>query len=121
MAKERCCIGRGVAAVRHNSGSRSYTYYCMQSLKPQLAAFEAEGTVFGSIGRDEFKLLKVPSAPNRAVRSFESQVYAIDERIEKSYSESLTLTSLRDLLLPRLISGKLRLSTTANAAEGAKQ
>ena len=33
MVKEKCSIGRGVAAIRHKSGSRSYTYYTMQSLQ----------------------------------------------------------------------------------------
>lgn len=32
MATEKSAIGRGVAAVRHKSGSRSYTYYAMHSL-----------------------------------------------------------------------------------------
>ena len=27
MVKEKCCIGRGVAAIRHKTESRSYTYY----------------------------------------------------------------------------------------------
>ncbi|MFM2303656.1 MAG: hypothetical protein RLZZ135_1066 [Cyanobacteriota bacterium] len=27
MANQQCCIGRGVAAIRHKQGSRSYTYY----------------------------------------------------------------------------------------------
>lgn len=120
MAKERCCIGRGVAAIRHKSRSSSYTYYCLRSLKAQLETFEAGGTVFGSIARDEFGLLKVPRVPDQAVRKFEDQVHAIDESIEKNYNESLTLASLRDLLLPRLISGKLPLSIRVGPTEREK-
>src|SRR5919197_516567 len=48
MASEHCAIGRGVAAARHKTGSRSYSYQFMQSLKDVFARFEAEGTVFGS-------------------------------------------------------------------------
>ena len=33
MAAERCAVGRGVAAIRHKSGSRSFTYYAMGFLK----------------------------------------------------------------------------------------
>jgi type I restriction enzyme S subunit len=45
MAESVCCVGRGVAAVRHKTGSRSYTYYAMRSLKSYFERFESEGTV----------------------------------------------------------------------------
>ena len=41
MAMERCCVGRGVAGIRHKSGSRSYTYYAMHTLSDRFARFEA--------------------------------------------------------------------------------
>lgn len=58
MAEDRCCVGRGVAAVRHKSGSRSYTYYFMRSLESEFASFEAEGTVFGSVSKADFHKIK---------------------------------------------------------------
>ena len=36
MAWERCCVGRGLAALRHKSGSASYTYYALRSLQAEL-------------------------------------------------------------------------------------
>jgi type I restriction enzyme S subunit len=45
MAWEQCCIGRGVAAVRHKSGSRSFTYYALGSLEGTLREYEHTGTV----------------------------------------------------------------------------
>jgi type I restriction enzyme, S subunit len=59
MAGERSCVGRGIAAIRHKSGSRSYTYYTMQLLETDFARFEAEGTVFGSINKADFSRLMV--------------------------------------------------------------
>ena len=47
MANEECCIGRGVAAVRHKSGAPSFTYHSMANLYPDFARFEAEGTGVG--------------------------------------------------------------------------
>jgi type I restriction enzyme S subunit len=35
MAAEDCAIGRGVAAVRHKTGGRSFTYYSMRSLEEE--------------------------------------------------------------------------------------
>jgi len=51
MAYETCCVGRGVAAVRHKSRSRSYTYYAMLALGERFKSYEAEGTVFGAINK----------------------------------------------------------------------
>lgn len=66
MAFEPCCVGRGVASVRHLSGSRSYTYYSMQSLRDTFKQFEAEGTVFGAIGKKDFHSTRWVSPPRQA-------------------------------------------------------
>jgi type I restriction enzyme, S subunit len=65
MAFEECAIGRGVAAVLHKTGSRSYTYQFMHSLAAVFARFEADGTVFGFIGKKDFHSIAciVPPPP----------------------------------------------------------
>lgn len=57
IANERCAVGRGVAAIRHRSGSRSFTYYSMNHLGAHFGQFEAEGTVFGCINKADFERL----------------------------------------------------------------
>src|SRR5690606_23667137 len=54
MASERCAIGRGVAAVRHSTGARSYTFQAMKEAGHLFAKFNAEGTVFGAINKKDF-------------------------------------------------------------------
>jgi type I restriction enzyme S subunit len=110
VAAERCCIGRGVAASRHKSGSRSYTHYFMHSIKEVFNRFEAEGTVFGSIGKKDFHSIRCVMPPTRVVDSFERLAAPIDERIANYDRGARTLGALRDTLLPKLISGQLRLS-----------
>ena len=56
MADTRCCIGRGVAAARHKTGSRSYTYYFMRSIEEVFDRFEAEGTVLAQSVRKTFTI-----------------------------------------------------------------
>jgi len=108
MATEKCSVGRGVAAVRHKSGSRSYTYYFMRSLEADFACFEAEGTVFGSINKADFHAIKRAAPPSDLVDAFEKMVFPMDQRIENNEKQSRTLTALRDALLPKLLSGELR-------------
>ena len=108
MALERCCIGRGVAAVRHPGGNRSYAYYAMQSLRTTFERYETGGTVFGSIGKREFAAVPLLLPPNDAIAQFEALCAPIDNRIKAAEGETRTLTALRDTLLPRLLSGEVR-------------
>jgi type I restriction enzyme S subunit len=114
MAWEPCCVGRGVAAIRHNSGSRSFTYYAMDSIRDDLKAFEHTGTVFGAINKDHFGKLKVCAPTPRVVELFERTVGPFDDLIRVNEGESASLTALRDLLLPQLMSGKIRVKDAEN-------
>lgn len=109
MAAERCSVGRGVAAVRHKSGSRSYTYYYMSSLRRVFDRFEAEGTVFGSISKKDFHAIARVVPPASLVSEFERMLYPVDESIFVRTQQIETLSTLRDALLPKLISGELRI------------
>ena len=114
MVAEKCAIGRGVAAIRHKTGSRSYTYYSMHMLKEEFNRFEAEGTVFGSINKADFQALKVKIPPPDKVLEFEEICYPIDQQVENNKKQSYTLASLRDALLPRLMSGEMRVRDSVN-------
>ena len=120
MANEECCIGRGVAAVRHKSGATSFTYHSMASLFPDFARFEAEGTVFGSINKDSFEKLRFVIPPQEIVAAYERQVGCLDEQIRILENQSRTLANLRDALLPMLLAGKLRIATGALTRGAAK-
>lgn len=119
MAMARCCIGRGVAGIRHKSGSRSYTYYAMHTLSDRFARFEAEGTVFGAINKKQFEGLRWLSPGENLVDEFEQIAFAFDEKIENNTNEIETLNTLRDTLLPKLISGELRVRDAEKLVEEA--
>jgi len=107
MALEKCGVGRGVAAIRHRSGSRSYTYYAIRSLTDVFSDFEAEGTVFGCINKEDFHRIKVVVPPKQLVLEFEKTAFPADQTIECQVLESQTLATTRDALLPKLISGEM--------------
>ena len=117
MATEHCAIGRGVAAARHKTGSRSYTYQFMQSIEEVFARFEAEGTVFGSIGKKDFHAIACVNAPRELVLAYEARVSPLDDRVEVNERESRTLSILRDTLLPKLVSGEIRVKSQACEAK----
>jgi len=117
MASEDCAIGRGVAAVRHKTGSRSYSYQFMKSIKEVFARFEAEGTVFGSIGKKDFHAIPCVNPPRDLVLTYEARVSPLEDRIEVNERENRTLAAIRDALLPKLLSGEIRIKDAEKFVE----
>ena len=109
MAWEQCCIGRGVGALRHWSGSSSFTYYSARAMQPELQQYEHTGTVFGAITGKQFQALPVVAPPTVLVAAFETLVLPSDEHIRSNTGEARTLATQRDALLPKLVSGEVRL------------
>ena len=70
MAWERCCIGRGVAALRHKSGASSFTYHSSQSMKPEIQVYEQTGTVFGAITKKQFESVPFLDPQRQLLHSF---------------------------------------------------
>ena len=109
MALERCCVGRGVAALRHKSGSVSFTYYSAWAIQQDLQQFEHTGTVFGAINKNQFESLKTIEPAPEMVRVFNEYIGLVDHRIRESFFETRTLNQTRGLLLPKLMSGEIRI------------
>lgn len=116
IANERCAVGRGVAAIRHRSGSRSFTYYSMNHLGAHFGQFEAEGTVFGCINKADFERLPFVVPVPDILAVFDRIVSPLDDRLETNERQSLILASIRDALLPKLISGELRVKDAERIA-----
>ena len=113
MAWEECCIGRGVAALRHYSGSTSFTYYSICALQEEIHQYEHTGTVFGAINKRQFESLLVIEPPAELVDCYESRIQSLDQRIRLYVSNSRTLTDRRDTLLMKLVSGEYRVGESS--------
>ena len=105
QASERCCIGRGLAAISSRTGAVSFCYYYCHQLKADFLEYNSEGTVFGSINSKQLKALKLKIPPIGLVEKFENEVAVIDKTIMLNSYQVKTLVVLRDSLLPKLISG----------------
>ena len=110
MAYEDCCIGRGLASVRHKRDYTSYTFYKVRSLKDDFDSFEQQGTVFGAIGKDDFNNIDTLIPSERAIQEFEHTAKPIDDKIFANSIQIRTLSRLRDALLPKLVSGEIRVN-----------
>ena len=107
IANERCCIGRGLAAI----GSKcypSYILYLVKSLKSVFEQYNGEGTVFGSINKKTLEGLRIIVPEIKYIERFEKVANPLDGQIRCKEEESRRLASLRDTLLPRLMSGEIK-------------
>lgn len=106
MAHEKCCIGRGLAAI--HSDSPSFVYYMLKKLKQQFEKLGSIGTTFDSITKDDVMELKISMPPIKLVEKFDNVVSKFDEKIFNKTDENRRLTELRDWLLPMLMNGQVK-------------
>ena len=109
VAKEECCIGRGVASIKSKYGHDSYLFYTMKSLHKLFDSFDGEGTVFGSINKKTLSAIQILLPSDGIVEQFNNIASSFDDRIRSLSDENSRLSSLRDTLLPRLMSGELEI------------
>ena len=110
VAREDCCIGRGLASIRSRNNRQSFVLYTVFALQPELDKFNGEGTVFGSINRDSLNKMAIEIPTDDEMDRFESLVSPMDAQIRANHEEVLRLEAIREALLPKLMSGDLDVS-----------
>ena len=93
--------------------------YCHQLLKTLgLHDMNTDAAVPG-LNRENVYRLLVSDAPAAVLQAFDDLVQSLRYRIDHNESQTQTLATLRDTLLPRLISGQLRLPAAESQVEDA--
>jgi type I restriction enzyme S subunit len=113
MTMNQSCYGlRGLA------GDSYFTYFSTKRLVEQLKQ-RAHGSVFDTITQESFAGVLVCFPSVSSIAAFEDDVKPLMLRIRENLMQAQTLTTLRDTLLPRLISGQLRLPEAQSQLEAA--
>ena len=86
---------------------RLWTKQNMEAIKGR-----ANGTTFMEISKSNFRTLPVLVPPQTLLDEFQQQIEPLHRRVVSNLEESRTLAELRDALLPKLLSGKLRVPAT---------
>lgn len=81
---------------------------------------KANGSTFQEISKGNFRPLSVVIPPEPLLRTFDAITKPLYERIARNEHESRTLAQTRDLLLPRLMSGELRVAEAERIVEAAQ-
>ena len=68
----------------------------------------ASGTTFAEISKRNFRPILALVPPKKVITAFDEQVAPLYAQMTLALQESRTLAELRDTLLPKLISGEVR-------------
>lgn len=94
--------------IPNQSESTFYLYFKMKTLYDQLNSLASGGSATLNLNSNEFSKIKLVAPDETTLRKYDKLSRPFFQRILNNSQQISTLTELRDLLLPRLMSGKVR-------------
>jgi len=110
-----CLTGKDMAMNQSCYGLRSKAangeYFCFYLTKSLVEILEARahGSVFSTITRDTLDGVSTISPPMEVIQSFNGIAEALLGKIKNNLEDNRILSNQRDALLPKLISGEIRI------------
>ena len=105
VLNQRCCKFRGKNEAISN-------YYILFLIKPELEYVQSykTGTTVSHLGKSDIDRFRFVTPPLDVVKSFSDLVDGMLKELVNRASESRRLAELRDTLLPKLMSGELKVN-----------
>lgn len=99
-------LGRGVASINAKDNHNDFLFWLLKTTysKEDLIG---NGSIFASVTKDELFKQKLVIPDDNLLCKFDLFAHYIEKQIRALYFKNKLLTQQRDLLLPRLMSGKL--------------
>ncbi len=100
-------INQGFIAMKCNE--RASNFFMLNWCQTNMAEIEsrATGTTFAEISKQNFRPIRVVLPPKELMVAFTAKVAPLYAQITANLHQSRTLATLRDTLLPKLLSGEL--------------
>jgi len=102
----RIILGRGVAGINAKDNHNGFLFWQLKTTYAQEDLI-GNGSIFASVTKDELFNQKLVIPNDSLLCTYDSTAYQIERQIRLLYLINKSLTQQRDLLLPRLMSGKL--------------
>jgi type I restriction enzyme S subunit len=101
-------INQGYIAILDNKGfSKEYIYLWLKQNIDVVHSF-SNGSTFMEISKSAFKSLQIQKPPKQLLIKFQALVQPYFDKIKTNQTQIRTLEKLRDTLLPKLMSGEVR-------------
>lgn len=114
-------LNQHIFAVRSNNTSTpAFLYTMLKWLKPEFTeiARNKQTTGLGHVTKQDLKRMQIHVGSGDILAAFEKLVGPIYDRLQVNLIESRTLAQTRDLLLPKLMSGEIRVREAEGIVEG---
>lgn len=97
--------------IPDNSDYLEFLYYTLVKLKPTIEMFGATGATMTNLSKGKFEKLLVLKPKEEVIQRYHELTKQVFQEIKNLSQQNINLRKTRDLLLPRLISGKLKVQT----------
>jgi len=116
IANQKCCIGRGLAALRPKDMNGLYLFYHLTERQRWLSRL-ATGSTFKSVTKSDLQRLDIPLPPLGEQRKIASVLYNVDQAIQKTGKIETQLNRIQEGLVQDFLSqgidnGKVRETDT---------
>lgn len=107
IAKNDICTNQGFKSVVPKYAGTAYIYYLLKTNTKRIESMSS-GTTFKEASGSLMKSLAVIIPPKSIIDNYEASVVEIFKEQEVIEDESARLSTLRDTLLPKLMSGQIK-------------
>ena len=108
IAKNEICTNQGFKSLVPNGVGTGFVYYTLRHLTPQIEN-RATGSTFKEASATLMRSVETIVPPTSILNKFEELLRPILQFQEKKEEENQWLAALRDTLLPKLMSGEIKL------------
>jgi type I restriction enzyme, S subunit len=107
------CLGRGVCAIRSSNGCQPFVTHTVGDGLERLLS-KISGSVFPNLNGPDIKGFDILLPPESIIRRYCTIAAPLADLVEHNCRQSAMLVATRDALLPKLLSGELRIPSHAN-------
>ena len=113
IADKKIIIGRGLSAIRHNDGHQAFLW---EQLRNRFTEDDmmGNGAIFAAVTKDDMQGIELVCPPSPLVVAATKHFEPIHSELATLSKQIANLRKTRDLLLPRLLSGNIELTTDKN-------
>ncbi len=109
LTSQPCQTNQQINSVVPNTGySPFYCYFALRELSEEICSRGSGGSVTANLNKGDFAKIPIGLPPVELSKQFQELTEPVFKRILSNEHESRTLAALRDALLPKLLSGELR-------------
>jgi len=109
LANKAMAMNQSCFALKHKENQQFYLYHVVENLVKKII-LGANGAVFSAINLNDLKHLKYTYSNENLISKFENTVSFFYDQMSLLEEENIKLQQIRDSLLPKLLSGEIKIS-----------